>query len=184
MSPRNESPGCGGCFGRVLGMVLGTYISFGFVYGEYRAWKDMGFVTLINPAAHLYAVWCGLTWPMYFFDDDDPAENVEPSPKDEADGQQSAFLVTYERDSGGINLWRSCRLISEDELQLLLDEFAPYGMAHACPIGTGMIDGKQAAAVLCGSNAECEAERISLVSAIEEGSISGFDAAVGFLNVE
>lgn len=45
------------------GTLAGLYFAFGLAYGEYRAWHDMGWISIISPATHFYAFWYGLAWP-------------------------------------------------------------------------------------------------------------------------
>jgi len=58
------------------------YLVVGFGYGQYRAWRVMGFESLFATSTHFYAIWYGLTWPFYIFGDDDLAE-VASSKNDE-----------------------------------------------------------------------------------------------------
>ncbi len=62
MSERNES-----AVGGLLGALFPFYFLIGFAYGELQAWREMGWVSLVNPGTHFYAAWYSVTWPYYVF---------------------------------------------------------------------------------------------------------------------
>jgi len=112
----------------VLGALLSFYCIFGFVYGEYVMWREMGWWTFVHPKAYITATYYSVAWPFHL---DEIVYEWNP---------KFGYMVTGNSDSKQTDVG-DCELITLRKHTWIKKRFFPVGERWGEAVVLGATDG-------------------------------------------